>query len=75
MQKGQIFQQFGEYLKQIGGLFQKIQQKTNMWVVELNILIGQKRFLPATCTKEKLCINLVKIWNKSVDWFKRYSRK
>ena len=25
--------------------------------------------------KDKYCLNLVKIWHKSVNWFKRYSKK
>ena len=27
---------------------------------------------PVVCIKDKFSIDLVKIWSKSVDWFKRY---
>ena len=30
---------------------------------------------PVVCIKDKFSIDLVKIWRKSVDWFKRYSKK
>ena len=29
---------------------------------------------PVVCIKDKFSIDLVKIWGKSVDWFKRYSK-
>ena len=29
---------------------------------------------PVVCMKDKFSIDLVKIWSKSVDWFKRYSK-
>ena len=29
---------------------------------------------PVVCIKDKFSIDLVKIWHKSVDWFKRYNK-
>ena len=38
--------------------------------VDLNIFVGYTYVLPVVRVNEKYCINLVKIFSKSVDWFK-----
>ena len=44
-----------------------------MGQVDLNLFIDQHCFLPAVCIKDIFCINVVKVFNKSVDLLKRCS--
>jgi len=44
-----------------------------MGQVVLNLFIGKNCYLPVVCTKDKFCINLVKIWSNFVVFFKSYS--
>ena len=43
-------------------------------IAKIHLVTPFAKAHPVVCIKGKFSIDLVKIWRKSVDWFKRYSK-
>ena len=43
-------------------------------IAKVHLVTPFAKVHPVVCIKDKFSIDLVKIWHKSVDWFKRYNK-
>ena len=43
-------------------------------IAKVHLVIPFAKAHPVLCIEDKFSIDLVKIWRKSVDWLKRYSK-
>ena len=75
MHKRHTLDQFGENLESIGQLVQKMHRKQVSRSSLPPSCFCRKGFLWVIYMKDKCCLNLVKIWHKSANWFKSYGKK